>query len=259
MNIIIVEDEKPALEKLEIFVKKYDPDINIVGRSDSIKKTIELLKEHQHNIDLILMDIQLTDGTSFEIFNQIKVNAPVIFITAYNEYAIEAFKVNSIDYILKPLEYKDLCGSLDKYKNLKKNFAGMVGQTEYEALESLISGMQKKYKNRFMIKVGEHIKSVTTDKIALFYAEGRNVSLLTMKGREYIIDFKLEELENLLDPALFFRTNRTFIINIDAITDVIIYSNSRLKIITEPKTDKETIVSREKVNDFKQWFDGRGH
>ncbi|MFC2138100.1 LytR/AlgR family response regulator transcription factor [Bacteroidota bacterium] len=254
MKILIIEDEKPAADKIEMFLNRYDTDIEILDKIDSIEKTVNWFRKNPHTADLILMDIQLIDGISFDVFKQVKINTPVIFITAYNEFAIEAFKVNSIDYLLKPISYNDLYNSLEKLRNLKENLPDKKERIQYEQISEILETFKKNYKNRFMIKVGEHIKSITADKIALFYAEGRNVSIITAKAKEYVIDYKLEELENMLDPELFFRVNRTFIVNINYITDVIVYSNSRLKIKFEQEFDKEIIVSREKVNEFKEWF-----
>ncbi|MEO1099198.1 MAG: LytTR family DNA-binding domain-containing protein, partial [Bacteroidota bacterium] len=179
-----------------------------------------------------------------------------IFITAFDEYAIDAFKVNSIDYLLKPITFNDLSGALEKLEQMKVNLGGN-GENQQLDINSMLSQLQQKtYKNRFMVKLGEHIKSITTDKIEFFYAEGRNVYLVTNENRKFIIDFKLEDLEDLLDPKSFFRANRTFIMNIEGITDVVVYSNSRLKIIPRLDYDKEIIVSREKVTSFKEWMSG---
>ena len=256
MKILIVEDEKPAADKLESFLKYYDPETEIAGVLQSVSETINWFNNNTQYIDLILMDIQLHDGICFEIFNHVVINTPVIFITAYNQYAIEAFKVNSIDYLLKPLNYDNLYKSLEKYKSFKENILGSKERIRYEELNKLITDLNKSYKNRFMIKVGSHIKSITTDKIALFYAEGRDVSILTVSGKEYIIDYKLEQLEDMLDPVIFFRISRSYIVHIKAISDVIIYSSSRLKIDLDVKFDRDLIVSRDKVSDFKNWFSG---
>lgn len=256
MRILIVEDEKPAAEKLESFLKYYNPEIEILEVLQSVSDSVDWFKNNQMPIDLILMDIQLQDGICFEIFGQVTVSTPVIFITAYNQYAIEAFKVNSIDYILKPLNYNSLYKSLEKFKSLKENILGSKERVKYEELNRLLTDLKKSYKIRFMIKVGTHIKSITTDMIGLFYAEGRDVSLRTQKGKEYIVDYKLEDLEEILDPAMFFRISRSFIVNISAISDVIIYSSSRLKIDLDPKFERDLIVSRDKVSEFKIWFNG---
>jgi two-component system, LytTR family, response regulator len=253
MNVLIIEDEVPAAEKLERYLIKYDPKVNIIAKLDSVASSVTFLKEHYQSVDLIFMDIQLIDGLSFQIFQQVEVKKPVIFTTAFNEYALDAFKVNSIDYLLKPVTFTDLSSSLKKFNDLKNHFQ-LSGDLQAKLKET--GAIKKTYKNRFMVKLGEHIRSVTTDNIVLFYAEGRDAYLVTTQNRKFIIDYTLEALEELLDPTIFFRLNRTFIININSIKDVLVYSNSRLKIILNQEFDKEIIVSREKVNDFKNWFDG---
>ena len=247
MKVIIIEDEIPAAEKLERYLHRYDPDITVLGRIQSAVKVLE-----QEKFDLVFMDIQLVDGQSFSIFDQVQVTKPVIFTTAYDEYAIRAFDVNSVAYLLKPYSFEDLSKALDKFKQ----FSGSESKDlDFIDLLKRID-TSKKYKSRFMIKIGDHIRSVTTDDIVCFYAEGRNAYIINKQERRLIIDYKLEELEEILDPAIFFRVNRTFIVNINSITDVVVYSNSRLKVITDVKTAKEIIVSRDKVGSFKKWFDG---
>jgi len=257
MKVLIIEDELPAAEKLERYLHRYDPAIDIVGTFDSVEKSSDWLKDNQNGLDLIFMDIQLTDGLSFKIFDKVEVTTPVIFTTAFDQYAMEAFKVNSIDYLLKPIAFEDLSSSLKKLNLLKEKL--QTNENRSNQLGEILSKLQnqKSYKGRFMVKLGEHIRSISIDQIASFYAEGRNAFLYTREGGKFIVDYKLEELEELLDPKLFFRVNRTFIININEIKDVIVYSNSRLKILVNEKMDKEIIVSREKVSDFKSWFDGK--
>jgi two-component system, LytTR family, response regulator len=255
MKVIIVEDEVPAAEKLERYLQKYDTSIQIVARFDSVTTTVSWLKENQDSIDLIFMDIQLIDGLSFQIFQQVQVKRPVIFTTAFNEFALDAFKVNSIDYLLKPITFTDLSSGLKKFETLRQQFQLNGDQTE-KVQQAFSSMKTREYKNRFMVKLGEHIRSITTDQISLFYADGRDVYLVTTQNRKFIIDYTLEALEDILDPKLFFRLNRTFILNINAIKDVLVYSNSRLKITLTQEFDKEIIVSREKVGEFKEWFDG---
>jgi len=201
------------------------------------------------------MDVRLQDGLSFDIFKKVSLNKPIIFITAYNEYAIDAFKVNSIDYLLKPLAYTDLSTSLEKIKSLRDNLPSDE-ILPYAELASMLEHMQKKYKTRFLTRVGDHIKSIKTEHILLFYAEGRTVYIYTSKGNRYIIDFTLEELTKQLNPELFFRANRSFIVNINAIEDVLVYSSSRLSIKLTFVFDKEIIVSREKTALLKSWFEG---
>jgi len=257
MKVIIVEDETPAAEKLERLLKQYDPDIQICGRFDTVEKTVRWLENIDNTVDLIFLDIQLADGISFEIFRRTQVNSPVIFTTAYNEYAIDAFKVNSIDYLLKPISYEDLYRSMTKLESFRESLPTVKHRIQFEELSQALSQLQKNHKTRFMVKVGEHIRSVTTNNISLFYAEGRTIFMLTNQGKRFIIDYKLEELESLLDPERFFRVSRSFIVNINAVADVIMYSNSRLKVRMDQEFEKEIIVSREKVSQFKTWFDGQ--
>jgi two-component system, LytTR family, response regulator len=255
MKVIIVEDEVPAAEKLERYLHKYDPGLEVLGKFDSVRTSVDWLSSYQDQIDLIFMDIQLIDGLSFNIFQQVQVKKPVIFTTAFNEFALDAFKVNGIDYLMKPITFTDLSASLKKFENLKLQFN--APPPDSLKLQQVLSETRTKdYKSRFMVKLGEHIRSITTDQISLFYAEGRDVFLLTTQNRKFIIDYTLEALEDILEPKLFFRLNRTFILNINAIKDVIVYSNSRLRIIVHQEFDKEIIVSREKVGEFKEWFDG---
>lgn len=258
MKVFIVEDEIPAAEKVERLLKRYDPQIEVIGKAMSVKQAVDWVK-NEGEADLIFMDIQLTDGLSFDIFREVNLDIPVVFTTAYNEYAIEAFKANGIDYLLKPISFEAISSSLEKFHNLKNRLQDQ-GQAESDSIIDLQSALKmlskRDYKTRFMVKIGEHIKSVTTDMIDLFYAEGRNAYIVTNEGRRLIIDYKLETLEEMLDPQKFFRVNRTFILEIDAIKDVLVYSNSRLKIILNQDFDREIIVSRDKVAAFKTWFDG---
>lgn len=254
MKVIIVEDEVPAAEKLERYLIKYDASIEVVAKFDSVSSTVTWLLAYQDMLDLIFMDIQLIDGLTFQIFQQVQIRKPVIFTTAFNEFALDAFKVNSIDYLLKPITFADLSASMKKLEALRQEF--VKGDQTQRVQEALTSLKQKTYKSRFMVKLGEHIRSITTDQISLLYADGRDVFMVTNQGRKFIIDYTLESLENMLDPKDFFRINRTFIVNINAIKDVLVYSNSRLKITITQDFNKEIIVSREKVNEFKSWFDG---
>lgn len=256
MNVLIIEDEVPAAEKLERYLLKYYSTTVIAARLNSVADAVAWLRDHQEQVDLIFMDIQLIDGLSFQIFQQVQVRKPVIFITAFNEFALDAFKVNSIDYLLKPITFTDLSNSLKKLESLREQLQWNDSKTR-QLSDVFSSNKTKDYKNRFMVKLGDHIRSITTDQISLFYADGRDVYLVTTQNRKFIVDYTLETLEDLLDPAVFYRVNRTFILNIHAIKDVMMYSNSRLKISLTQEFDKEIIVSREKVNPFKEWFDGR--
>lgn len=255
MKVLIIEDEIPAAEKLERYLLKYDASTTVAAILDTVEGAVAWLRDRQHEVDLIFMDIQLKDGLSFQIFQQVPVKKPVIFTTAFNEFALDAFKVSSIDYLLKPITFTDLSAALKKLESLREQFQQPKDQPE--RMQALVANLKtKEYKTRFMVKLGEHIRSITTDQIGLFYADGRDVYLVTTQNRKFIIDYTLESLEDILDPKVFFRLNRTFILNINAIKDVLVYSNSRLKITLVQEFDKEIIVSREKVGDFKEWFDG---
>jgi two-component system, LytTR family, response regulator len=255
IKVLIIEDEAPASEKLERYLLKYSSNISVISKLTSVNESVEWLAKRQSEVDLIFMDIQLLDGLSFSIFQQVKVEKPVIFITAFNEYALDAFKVNSIDYLLKPITFTDLESSLAKLENLKAQLNWSPQQVD--AIQAALGPSGKHYKNRFMVKLGDHIKSLTTDQISFFFADGRDVYLVTPQLRKFIIDFTLESLEEVLDPKLFFRLNRSYIVNINAIQDVVVFSNSRLKITPNIKWESEIIVSREKVSEFKEWFDGQ--
>jgi two-component system LytT family response regulator len=254
MKAVIIEDEAPALQKLESLLKRYDQEIEIIGKLGSVKSSVEWFAQATVQPDLVFMDIRLTDGLSFEIFRQVTIHSPVIFTTAYNEYALEAFKVNSIAYLLKPYSYDDLYESMQKLVSMRENLASPEQRIRMEELNELLGSLQKNYKSRFMVKIGEHIRSVRSDEIHLFFADGRVVYILTTVGRQYIIDHRMEDLQEVLDPETFFRLNRTYIVNINAIKDVIVYSNSRLKVVLSQNFENELIVSRERVGAFKKWF-----
>lgn len=249
MNIVIIEDEHLAAEKLERYLLKYDASIIVLKVLSSISEAVNWFQNNS-NYDVVFMDIQLTDGLSFEIFNQVKINKPVIFSTAFDEYAVDAFKVNSIDYVLKPITFTDISKAMSKLKTMQNLFNADTVKKVAEIVH------QKKEKDRFLVRLGNHIHSIKTEEIALFYAEGRTVYLVTKENKKFIIDFKLEDVNNVLNSKTFFRVNRSFIININAIKDVIVYSNSRLKIAPKVAIDKEIIVSREKVSAFKTWLEG---
>ena len=251
MKILIIEDETPAAEKLERYLLKYEPKTEVKACLPSISESVNYLQEKQEELDLIFMDIQLSDGLSFEIFSQIQIKTPVIFTTAFDEYAIDAFKVNGLDYLLKPIRFTDLSNSLKKLDLLREQLLTKSN------LQDLSQNFRKKsYKERFMVKIGAHISTIPIQEVLFFRADGRTVYLYTKEGKRYIIDYKLEDLIDMLDPGNFYRVNRSFIIQIQAIQDVLVYSNSRLKIIPPIKLDKEIIVSREKVADFKTWLKG---
>ncbi|MBC5643587.1 LytTR family DNA-binding domain-containing protein [Parabacteroides segnis] len=249
MKVLIIEDEQPAAHKLIRLLEEADKQIEVIDVLASIEQTINWLAVHP-GPELIFMDIQLEDGISFEIFETCKIQTPVIFTTAYDEYTLKAFKVNSIDYLLKPIAPDDLKAALDKFNVLHRQ------QANYSRLESIISQLQPKTKERFLIKIGEHYRSVQTLSIHCFFIMERNTFIQTDTGKTYPIDYSLDKIEQLVDPGQFFRINRNFIVNFSAIQDILIYSSGRLKIILNGWTEKEDIlVSRERVTEFKEWMD----
>ncbi len=251
MKVCIIEDEPLAAEKLKLYLNKCDSSTEILTVLDALETAIPWIQEHQLEVDLYFMDVQLTDGLSFEIFDSIPINKPVIFTTAFDEFAIDAFKVNSIDYLLKPITFTDLSKSLKKLKALQRQFSNAA-----EIAPTIAKMSKKVYKDRFMIRIGNHLRSVLTADIVAFYAEGRDVCLINAEGKEYPVEYTVEILKDLVNPKDFFRVNRSFIVSLKAITDVVVYSNRRLKLTIKNWSDKEIVVSREKVGDFKKWFEG---
>ena len=251
MKVAILEDEPLAAEKLKRYLTKCDASIEILTVLDSLEMAIPWIQQNNAMVDLYFMDVQLTDGLSFELFGTVPVRKPVIFTTAFDEFAIDAFKVNSIDYLLKPITFTDLSKSLKKLKSLQQQFSNTSEMAP--VMEKLAS---KVYKDRFLVRVGNHLRSVLTQDILAFYAEGRDVCLITSEGKEYPVEYTIESLKELLDPKKFFRVNRSFMVALEAITDVVVYSNRRLKLSLKKDIDKEIVVSREKVADFKLWFEG---
>lgn len=249
MNCLIVEDEKVAATRLVGLIKKCGSYIDIIEIIQSVKNTVQWLNTHQAP-DLIFMDIQLADGLSFEIFEQTIVKTPIIFTTAYDEYALKAFKVNSIDYLLKPIDQNELNNAINKFKenNTPKEIPVQV-------FDSIMHSLTKKYKNKFVMNVGEHIKVFTTEDIQCFYSMEKYSFLQNNSGRDYAISYSLDQLEDLLDPSKFFRINRKFIVSSSAISDIISLSNSRLQVKLQSNNSDDLIVSREKVQDFKKWLE----
>ena len=253
MRILIIEDEPQVAEWLGSLIQQIRPMAIIVEKIDSVKNAVAWLKQG-HPVDLIFMDIQLADGLSFEIFDQVEVLVPVIFTTAYNEYALKAFKVNSIDYILKPVDKTELAAAIKKYETL----TGAVNVPQSRMMESIgyaVQMLTKKYKERFVIKVGEHLKSIETKEILFFFSLEKATFAQTSEGRKHILDFTLDQLDGLVDPQRFFRINRKYVVSVDSIHDMISYTNSRLKLVLKTSDDNDVIVARERVQEFKEWLD----
>ncbi|MCL3780489.1 response regulator transcription factor [Prolixibacteraceae bacterium JC049] len=249
---IIVEDEKPAARRLNRMLEKQG--IQPVAILHSVKTAVEWLRQNKQP-ELLFLDIQLSDGLSFEIFEQVEVTGNIIFTTAYDEYALKAFKLKSIDYLLKPINEEELTAAIDKYKSFAPAQSSPFSSEQMMAIQQLMTANSQDYKERFTIKVGQHIRSVTTSDIECFFSEEKATYLATTEGKSLNIDYSLEQLDPLLNPKQFFRINRKFIINIDAIADIVVYSNSRLKIKLHHFNADEIIVSRERVKLFKEWLD----
>ena len=249
MRVVIVEDELLAAEKLQNLLVKVDSEINVLQVLESVEESINWFSQNKMP-DLIFMDIQLDDGISFEIFDAVKINVPVIFTTAYDKYAIKAFKVNSVDYLLKPIDFESLELAIIKFKKIFAENRNL--ETKFSQVFEQLS---KNYKSRFFIKTGMKYQSIQTEDICCFFVEERNTFLRTQKGKTYDLDNSLEQLQKLIDPGLFFRINRNYTVNINCISEIISYSTSRLKIKLTTKNSNDLIVSRDKVSKFKRWMD----
>jgi DNA-binding LytR/AlgR family response regulator len=250
MRIIIIEDEKPAARLLQRKVEKLG--LQVETLLHSVEEALQWFHSNEHP-DLIFLDIQLSDGLSFEIFEKIDIKSAVIFTTAFDEYALRAFKLNSIDYLLKPIDEDDLSMAITKFKNQFQKSS--ISSLDFEAIKRmLVNPNEKTYKQRFTIKIGEHLKMISIEEVECFYSENKGTYLHTLDNRDYLLDVTLELLETELNPKDFFRVSRKFIIPLKTIKDIVVYSNSRLKVILPTYKADEVIVSRERVNDFKDWL-----
>jgi DNA-binding LytR/AlgR family response regulator len=257
MKILIVEDEELAVKKLKKTLFSVNDDAEIVGETDSIKSTVSWLQNNACP-DLILMDIELADGQSFEIFNHVQVKSPVIFITSYDEYALKAFKVNSVDYLLKPVQKEDLQAALEKYGQLKKMYTADTENAQI-SIEVLVKELQQKlqtkeHRKRFLVKHGQKLVSVEVEEIAYFFSDGRLNFFKTFDNRKFVVDYTMDEFNEMLDPNRYFRISRSFFISVNSVAQIHDYFGNRLLLHLKPETDKEAIVSREKVTDFKNWL-----
>lgn len=249
-KILIIEDERLAAEKLDRMVTKLRPDVTLLGPIETVDHAIKWLSSNPAP-DLILMDIQLADGISFDIFHKVNIISPIIFTTAYDEYAIRAFKVNSIDYLLKPIDPDALETALKKFERMSSALS-----FDTMRIETLRHQISQTYKSRFLVKVGANMLSLLIRDIELFFISERSVFIRTFQGKTYDLDYSLDQLQQLVDPDQFFRINRNFMVNIDAVTKLVSYSSSRIKLDLTPefKSD-DLIVSRDKVPEFKKWLD----
>ncbi len=250
MNIIIIEDEKPAARLLQRKLDKLG--LQVTTLLHSVEEAVHWFQNNTHP-DLIFLDIQLSDGLSFEIFETLKINSAVIFTTAYDEYALRAFKLNSIDYLLKPIDEDELENAISKFKNqFQKN---SVATFDFELIKKmLVNPLDREYKKRFTIKMGQQLKMIAIDEVECFYSENKGTYLHTLDNRNYLLDSTLEQLETELNPKEFYRISRKFIIPLKSIKEIQMHSNSRLKVILPTYKNDEVIVARERVSDFKEWI-----
>jgi DNA-binding LytR/AlgR family response regulator len=252
-KVLIIEDEKPAAEWLRKLILKFKPEISVLSVIDSVSGAAEWFRQNPSS-DLVFMDIQLADGLSFEIFERVEVPCPVIFTTAYEEYAIKAFKVNSIDYLLKPIAYDELESAFHKFANRAQQVLYAPTVT-IELLNNVREMLRKQYKTRFIIKVGEHLKSIPIEDILFFYSLEKATFLCTNDFKNYLVDYSLDRVSEMVDERRFFRINRKYMLSNQSIADIVVYSNSRLKIKLKKPDEEGIIVSRDKVPAFKEWLD----
>ena len=249
MRILIIEDEMPAANRMIRMLQKLFPAGEFLERLDTVSRAVRWFGENSPP-DLIFCDIQLADGISFEIFEKVKVTAPVIFTTAFDQYAIKAFQVNAIDYLLKPINPAELEKAVDKFKSRQLKPA-----LDIDVLRGLLQLEKKAFKSRFLVRFGEKIQSIAMEEVAFFFSEERVTFLQTKEGKKYVLDATLEQVESQIDPEVFFRINRKYLCRVDAVDEVLTYSNSRLKVKLKNCPDHDILISREKVGDFKDWLD----
>ncbi len=251
MKIIIIEDEKPSARRLQRMLTNLDMEAETLLHS--VEESIQWFQNNAHP-DLIFLDIQLSDGLSFEIFEAMDINSAVIFTTAYDEYALQAFKLNSIDYLLKPIDEDDLEVAVSKFKNRSAQHKAVT--LDFNDIKKLlVNPIEREYKKRFSVKVGQHLKLINIEDVECIYSENKGTYAFTAEGRNYLLDATLDQLEDDLEPSVFFRVSRKFYININAVKDIVSYTNSRLQIKLNRFNEYDIIVSRERVKDFKTWLE----
>ncbi len=253
MKTVIIEDEEPAARRLKKMLLAVSTGIEVTDILDSVESSVKYFNNH-NSTELIFMDIQLSDGLCFEIFKQSEIDIPIIFTTAFNEYAIQAFKVNSIDYLLKPIDEDELKRSIDKFYKMKERESGKLNSDEIDTLINILLKKQPAYKSRFLVKSGQVYIKISSDEIACFYVENKLTYILLKNGKKFFSDFTLDELERDLDPHRFFRANRQYILSDDSIQNVQSYFNGKLKVNLNPKSGDAITISRLKANSFKEWL-----
>ncbi|TYZ14438.1 response regulator transcription factor [Hymenobacter lutimineralis] len=252
MHVVLIEDEAAAADGLMALLARYDPAIQVIERLDSVEDAV-LWFAHNPPPRLVLLDVQLADGLCFDIFPQVSIRCPIIFTTAYDQYAIRAFQVTSIDYLLKPIAYADLHRALEKLRLLTTDYSPPA--VNLHQLAQVFQQMQKAYKTRFLARFNDRIQFKTTEEIAFFCADGKFVHLVGLDQRRFLVDYTLEQLEGLLDPRQFFRLSRKYIVSLTAVKEIRIYTGGRLRVLLLPTPLTEVIISRERVAEFKAWLD----
>ncbi len=258
MNILIIEDEAIAAQRIRQIVQEKIMDAQIVGHCDSVEGSIQFLSTHQ-SPDLILMDIELVDGQSFEIFDEVAIKCPVIFTTAYDEFALKAFKVHSIDYLLKPIQAEELVSSIGKFRQLQQVYgtgSGFDAQQLVQQLRQLAAAPAGNYREHFLVRQGQKLLSIPAADVAYFYSEGRITFLKTWEGKFYALEGSLEEVEQQVDPRIFFRSSRKYLTARKAIGNVYVHFNGKFKITLKPATTDDVFVSRDRAPEFKKWLGG---
>lgn len=250
MKVLIVEDEIPAANRLGKLLQQLDDEIAITHKADSIESAVQYLLSSP-SIDLIFMDIQLADGLSFDIFEQVQVKTPVIFTTAFDQYTLKAFKVNSIDYLLKPIDEKELEKALNKFYDLHQKATPDFSDKMMKLMQEM---NLVKYKERLLIKRGQQLSYLKTENTAYCFADGKLCYAVDFNGSKYLLENNLSQLEEQLQPSAFYRINRHLLVNIEAVKKVHTWLGGRLKLEIAPSTTAETVVSRERVNGFKEWL-----
>lgn len=258
MNVVVIEDERLTAQRLISLVQKYDASINVLTQIPSVAEAISWFKTHPTtSVDLIFMDIHLEDGDSFQIISKLNLATPIIFTTAFDGYMIKAFKVNSIDYLLKPVNYEELAAALNKFRSLRSNNAFQSGSMQVdfkELMKHLTQQSTAQFKDRFMVTVGTRIRPIKTENIAYFYLAEKTVLIVTNDGTTLPIDYSLEKLVQIIDPKQFFRVSRQFIVSLNSVQMVHTVSAGKLKLDLIPKTKQEVAVSGDRVSDFKEWL-----
>ena len=254
IKALLIEDEKLAAEHLQKLLGEVNADIEIMKVIDSIEQSVSWFTLNPLP-DLLFLDIQLSDGLSFEIFNHVNINCPVIFTTAYEEYAIKAFKVNSVDYLLKPVRADELRFAIEKFRALPANDKEAIDPSLKYKVDQMLKMLTQSYKKRFVVNAGPHLRSVETETINCFYSLERSTYLLEAIGKTFDINYSLEQLETLVDPQMFFRISRKYIVNINAIKDMIMISSSRLKLKIANSGDDDILVSQGRMKEFRKWLE----